>query len=138
MRRHSAEERYVLARIREALESGLHLDENLAFLCQEWRFPSAGKIDLLALDIRNGQIVIIEAKSAEAIRKSYRESAAREQAAEYVERYWAHAKEYMPFFQRLASAMERIYGQSGGGLRVDASLVPRWEVWWPGGRVGES
>jgi|GEM_PF-398448 len=138
MKRDSAEEeRYVIARIRAALANGLALDDDLVFLHQEWRFPSGDKIDVLALDVRTGQLVVIEAKKSEAAALRERDGEGRtaaEQAAEYVAQLVAHASECMPFFQRLASAMSRIYRPSAEELRVEASLPPRWEVWWPEGR----
>jgi len=138
MTRPSVEERYVIARIRAALANGLALDDDLVFLHQEWRFPSSDKLDLLAVDVRTGQLVVIEAKKSEAAALRERGGKGRtaaEQAAEYVALLHAHAAECMPFFQRLASAMSRIYRPSGESIHIDASLPPRWELWWPEGRA---
>lgn len=54
MTRTSAEERHVIAPIREALAHGLELGGGLLFLHQEWRFPTREKLDVLAVDSRTG------------------------------------------------------------------------------------
>lgn len=132
MTRGSDEERYVIARIRKALVQQLELEEGVVFLHQEWRLPSSGKIDVLALDTRKGQLIVIEAKRSERARAQ-----GREQAAQYVAELKAHANEYLPYLQRLASAMSRIYRTSGEVARIDERLSPRWEVWWPEGREAQ-
>ncbi len=138
MLRDSAEERYVMARIRAALSQGLELREDLLFLHHGWRFPSAGKIDILALDRGTGQLVVVEAKKSEAAALrdcDHKGRTAAEQAANYVARLTAHAAECMHFFQRLASALSRIYRADGADLFVDTAMPARWELWWPEGRA---
>jgi hypothetical protein len=140
MRRESIEERYVIARIRAALASRLELRDDLLFLHQEWRFSSADKIDILALDLGTGGLVVIEVKDSEAAALHKRDSKGRtavEQASEYIAQLTAHASEYVPFFQRLASAMERIYRDDRVSMRVDPTRLPRWEVWWPDGMLAQ-
>ncbi len=102
MARDSGEERYVIASIRAALAKGLALRDDLAFFHQEWRFPSSDRIDVLALDVHTGQLVVIEAKESEAEALRDRDDKGRtaaEEAAQYVAQLTAHAAECMPFFQ---------------------------------------
>ncbi len=135
MTRTSVEENFVTARIRRALADGMKLREDLLFLHQEWRFPSAGKIDLLAIDTTRGQLVVIEAKGSEAKAKGDRDKKGRtasEQAAEYVAQIALHATEYAPFLKRLAAALACVY-REGEAVAFDPSSPPRWEVWWPDG-----
>jgi hypothetical protein len=134
MVRASAEERYVIGRIRAALARRLELDDNLFFLHQEWRLPSSNKIDVLALDRHTGQLVVIEVKKSKgaALRERDRKGrSAAEQAEDYVAQLTEHGAECMPFFQRLASALGRMYRPSGEALRVDMVAPARCEVWWP-------
>ena len=86
----------------------------------------------------SGQLVVIEAKKDEhaALRdRDGKERTAAEQAAGYVALLSTHREVYMPYFKRLASAMGRIYRSSPEELRVDDMRAPRWEVWWPNGRL---
>jgi hypothetical protein len=129
MKRRSPEERYIIGRIRTALGAALQLDEGLLFLHQEWRFTSAGKLDLLALDQNTGQLVVIEAKQSEALALDLRTA---QQGRTYVDLLTASWADYVVFFQRLASALSHIY-QRTVPPSLDPSLAPRSEVWWPGG-----
>lgn len=135
LKRRSVEERYVLARIRKALENGLELGDGLLFLHQEWRLSSSRKIDVLALDRRNGQLVVIEAKKSEAT--AFHPGTAK-QAAEYAAQLGAHAAECGPYFERLAAALARAYCFDAQADPVNISQPPRWEIWWPGGRIQQS
>jgi hypothetical protein len=135
MKRRSVEERYVLERVRAALENRLELAEDLLFLHQEWRFSSSRKIDILALDRRAGQLVVIEAKKSEAA--AFQPGTAK-QAADYVEQLTAHGAECVPYFERLASALARAYSEPEDELRVSIKRPPRWEIWWPGGSIRQS
>ena len=140
MRRSSTEERFVLAAIARALRNGLRLDsDGLLFLHQEWRFGTSSRLDVLALDSTCGQIVVIEAKdSATAARRrdGFGRTAA-EQAAYYARLVFQHAGTLYPFFGRLARALLHVYGdEAAPTVALDPRLPPRWEVWWPGGRVG--
>ena len=134
MRRGSVEERFVLARIRRALDDGLRLRDDLLFLHQEWRFPSSGKIDILAIDTARGQLVVVEAKKSEAAatRRDENGRTACEQAADYASQVTLHAGECSPFFLRLAAALAGVY-RNGEGIPFDPDRPPRWEVWWPDG-----
>jgi hypothetical protein len=135
MVRDSVEERFVVARIRRALEDGLRLSADLLFLHQEWRFPSGDKVDILAVDTTHGQLVVVEAKkSVSAARdRDKKGRTASEQAAAYVAQITHHAQECSLFFVRLAAALARVY-RNGEGVPFDPHLAPRWEVWWPDGR----
>lgn len=135
MKRRSVEERYVLARVRAALENRLELGDDLLFLHQEWRFSSSRKIDILALDRRAEQLVVIEAKKSEAA--AFQPGTAK-QAARYVEQLAAHDAECIPYFERLASALARAYCGDGNELRVSIRRPPRWEIWWPEGSIRQS
>lgn len=53
------------------------------------------------------------------------------QATNYAARLMAHAAEFMPFLQRLAVALGRIYRPDQNIARIDESSPPRCEVWWP-------
>jgi hypothetical protein len=135
MRRSSTEERFVVARIRVALTNETKLRADLLFLHQEWRFPDAGKIDLLAIDAVRGQLVVVEAKKGEASATRERDAKGRtasEQVAAYVAQIAHHARECSPFFTRLALALARVY-RNGDAVAFDPSVLPRWEVWWPDG-----
>jgi hypothetical protein len=137
MRRESVEERYLGTRIRKALATRLELGDDLLFLHQEWRFPGAGKVDLLAADRQTGQLVVIEAKKGEgaALReRDARGRSASEQAAEYVTQLVAYAAECEPFLQRVIDALAKVYRPEEPGIRLDLGVAPRWEVWWPEGR----
>lgn len=137
MGRASHEERYAIARIRAALSNGLALEQDLFFLHQEWRFSSADKIDFLALDGRAGQVVVIELKGSEAAALRERDNKGRtatEQVVGYTTQLIAHAADVMPFLQRLAGALSRIYRPGLEELRLNTDLPPRWEIWWPEGK----
>jgi hypothetical protein len=136
----SVEDRFVIAHIRRALGDGLRLRGDLLFLHQEWRFPGSGKIDLLALDTRRAQLVVIEAKRSEAAAKRERDKKGRsasDQALEYVGQLARHADEYFPYFERLLVALAHVY-RDGAPVKLDRSQPPRWEVWWPEGRISTS
>jgi hypothetical protein len=138
IRRESIEERYVIGRVRAALSERLELGSDLLFVHQEWRFPNAGKIDLLAVDRQTGQLVVIEAKESEAAAKRERDAKGRsaaEQAAEYVTHLIAYASECEPYLERLARALAKLYRRDDTELCIDLGMAPRWEVWWPGGRL---
>ena len=138
MGRSSVEERYALSRIRAALNSQLALRDGLLFLHQEWRFSSSDKLDILALDESSGRLVVIEIKKSEAAALRTRDAKGRtaaEQAALYVGLLARGRDEYVPFFQRLAAALARIYRPDGPIPRIDRALPPRWEVWWPDGSI---
>jgi hypothetical protein len=135
MVRNSAEERHVIARIRAALANALELQEGLLFLHQEWRFSNQEKLDVLALDSRSGQLVVIEAKATQ--RAALQECDAKgrtatQQAARYAARLLAHSVEYTPFFQRLAVALGRVYSPARQAVQIDGAALPRCELWWPG------
>jgi hypothetical protein len=130
MKRCSPEERYVIARIRAALSAELELGDGLLFLHQEWRFTTSDKIDVLAVDARSGQLVVVEAKQSEAKALA---PLTFEQATGYVALLTSSWSEYLPYLQRLATALARIYRPHVPAPSIDASLRPRWEVWWPGG-----
>jgi hypothetical protein len=135
MVRDSAEERYVIARIRAALANGLELGDGLFFLHQEWRFPNRDKLDVLAFDASSGQLVVIEAKStknAALLERDAKGRTATEQAASYAARLLTHSIECTPFFQRLAAALGRIYSPARQAVRIDGAALPRFELWWPG------
>jgi PD-(D/E)XK nuclease superfamily protein len=134
MRRDSAEERYVIRRIRAALANGLELGGELLFLHQEWRFSSHEKLDVLAVDEGSGQLVVIEAKSSATVALRERDADGRtaaEQAASYAAQLVTHGAEYMPFFQRLALALGRIYRPGKAAVPFDSAGPPRCELWWP-------
>jgi hypothetical protein len=137
MRRSSVEERYVLALIRRALGDGLRLRDDLLFLHQEWRFPNADKIDLLAIDTTCGQLVVVEAKKSTAAATRDRDNKGRsasQQAAEYVAQLAVHTSECAPFFERLAAALANVY-RNEGCVPFHPNVSPRWEVWWPDGII---
>ncbi|MEO8179440.1 MAG: hypothetical protein ABI895_11475 [Deltaproteobacteria bacterium] len=134
MVRDSAEERYVIGRIRAALANGLELGNGLLFLHQEWRFPNQEKLDVLALDSSSGHLVVIEAKSTKNAALQERDARGRtaaEQAASYAARLLAHSVECTPFFQRLAIALGRIYSPTRQAIHIDGAALPRCELWWP-------
>jgi hypothetical protein len=134
--RASDEERFALACIRTALVNGLRLRSDLIFLHQEWRFPDGGKLDLLAVDPANGQLVVIELKkSAQAGQMRNRDGLDAEgQAQKYAAHLYRYRTSFQPFAVRLLGAMARIHAQEAGldGLLVELSREPRTEVWWPG------
>jgi len=135
MVRNSAEERHVIARIRAALANALELEDGLLFLHQEWRFSNQEKLDVLALDSRSGQLVVIEAKATKSAALQERDAKGRtaaEQAASYAARLLAHSVEYTPFFQRLAVAIGRVYSPARQAVQIDGAALPRCELWWPG------
>jgi hypothetical protein len=141
MVRESAEERHVIARIRAALADGLALGGDLLFLHQEWRFSTSEKLDVLAFDSRTGQLVVIEAKSTRNAALHERDGKGRtasEQAASYAARLMTHSAECAPFFQGLALALGRIYRPDQNAARIDGSVLPRCELWWPGGSAPAS
>jgi hypothetical protein len=141
MGRGSVEERYVISRIRAALAQGLELQSGLLFLHQEWRFPNRDKLDVLALDPLDGRLVVIEAKGSKNAALKERDGKGRtasEQATSYAARLMAHSSECTPYFQRLAVAIGRVYAPEREAVRVDGSLAPRCEVWWPGGSAPAS
>lgn len=131
MKRRSSEERYVIGRIRSALENGLRLGNGLRFLHQEWRFSTQGKLDVLAIEEATGRLVVIEAKESES---KALHAATLEQATAYESVLTACWPEYLGYFRRLATALGRIYAPTDAvpSISEDASL--RTEVWWPGGR----
>jgi hypothetical protein len=134
MVRDSAEERYVIARIRAALADGLMLEDGLLFLHQEWRFPNQEKLDVLALDSSSGHLVVIEAKSTRNAALHERDAKGRTaaaQAASYAARLLAHSLECTPFFQRLAIALCRIYSPAQQSVQIEASALPTIKLWWP-------
>jgi Holliday junction resolvase-like predicted endonuclease len=135
MKRRPVEERYVLGRVRKALESGLDLGGDLLLLHQQWRSSGSGEIDVIALDRQTGQLVVAEAKSSEV---AALDRATAEQVRAHVEELTAHAAECMPFFQRLASALARIYCPDGDQPSINANRAPRSEIWWPEGRIRQS
>ncbi len=135
MTRRSVEERFVLTRIRRALGDGLRLRDDLLFLHQEWRFPGLDKIDILAIDVEHGHLVVVEAKKSEAAATRDRDKKGRtanEQAAAYAAQIALHAGDCSPFLVRLAAALAGVY-RNGEGMPFDPNLPPRWEVWWPDG-----
>lgn len=135
MVRNSAEERHVFARIRAALANALELEEGLLFLHQEWRFANREKLDVLAVDSRSGQLVVIEAKATRNAALQERDAKGRtaaEQAASYAERLLTHSVQCTPFFQRLAIALGRIYDPSRQAVQIDGAVLPSCELWWPG------
>ena len=129
MKRRSPEERYVIERFRRAVGSGLQLDRDLLFLHQEWRFRSAGKLDVLALDQTAGQLVVIEVKQSEALAL---DPATAAQGYAYVDRLTAAWDEHIAYIQRLACALAGIY-ELRSMPSITAKHPPRVEVWWPGG-----
>jgi hypothetical protein len=135
MKRRSIEEKYVLSRIRAALGSGLALGDGLLFLHQEWRFTTAAKADVLALDEQTGQLVVIEAKQSEA---KALDPLTAEQGEGYVALLRACWADYLPYFQRLAAALARVYRPDLRAPMLAANSTPRWEAWWPGGRKPRS
>jgi hypothetical protein len=135
MVRNSAEERHVVARIRAALASSLELEDGLLFLHQEWRFANREKLDVLAVDSRSGQLVVIEAKATRNAALQERDAKGRtaaEQAASYAALLLTNSLECTPFFQRLAIALGRIYDPARQAVQIDGTVLPRCELWWPG------
>ena len=133
MRRRSVEERFALGLIRQALEGELVLPgSDLLFLCQEWRLPSGGRIDLLAVDPDSGQLVVIELKGDGGSTGS-----ALTQARDYAREVEEYAVLLLRFFDQLAAAM-------GAGYRrwsmpqIGPEAEVGVEVWWPSGRTPRS
>jgi hypothetical protein len=135
MTRRSAEERYVVGRIRAALESRLQLGDGLRFLHQEWRFTTGGKLDLLAIDCSSGHLVVVEVKSTEG---KALDAGTLGQAITYADLLTASWPEYAAYFRRLTIALARIYDPSAPGQVISDQTPPRCEVWWPGGRCRAS
>ena len=130
MKRRSSEERYVVSRIRAALQGRLQLGDGLRFLHQEWRFTTKGKLDVLAIDEASGRLVVIEVKEAEG---KALDGATLEQALAYVNLLTASWPEYVAYFRRLATALGHIYDPSVPVPALSDDTPPRCEVWWPGG-----
>ena len=131
MKRHSAEERYVVGCIRAAFENALQLGEGLIFLHQEWRFTTREKLDLLAVDSSCGQLVVIEVKRS---RAAALDGATVEQGCAYAALLTARWPEYVEYFRRLAAAWTRVYNPSGPIPAISDEVSVRCEVWWPDGR----
>ena len=139
LQRRSEEERFSLRCIQHALANRLRLpDSDWYFIHQEWRFPSGmavGKLDLLAVDPMQSQLVVIELKDSEAkaLARDGRGRTAEEQAEAYADLLVEHRAELYPFFERLARAMAVAYGgpDSMKELELDLELRPTTAVWWP-------
>jgi hypothetical protein len=112
MRRVSLGEQLSVRWLRHALRAGLSLPgTNLHLVCQEWRFPlypsGSAKLDLLAVDLRQRRLVVIELKSTAT--SAGVGGTAQQQAERYAR--WLHdgRQFFTPFFQRMARAMARAY-----------------------------
>ena len=139
LRRRSEEERFALRCIRHAMTHGLELPSGgWHFVHQEWRFATSdggGKLDLLGVDVKCGELVVIELKSSRAklsdLDRKGRD--AREQARHYALLLHAGRAQYYPFFERLARAMASAHGGSAvmRELRLDPDHEPRAVAWCP-------
>jgi len=129
LKRESEEERFSLRCVRESLGSGLRLPKTQwHFVHQEWRFPTGGKLDILAVDLRLGELVVIELK--ESLAKC---QGATIQAEEYAALLHVHRRAFIPYFEQLARALARRYGgpEKMRVLSLQPDHRPRTEVWFP-------
>ena len=141
LRRDSPEEQFALSLVRGALEGGLHLaPTRLAFVHQEWRMPTeagGGKLDLLAVDLRSRQLVVVELKKSReaAAERDSKGRNAREQAESYATILHYYRTASYPFFQSLAQANAKLWGGPAEmtTLTLDPEKKPRAVVWFPGG-----
>lgn len=139
--RSSEEERYALDLMTAALSDpqGPALPRPDTYLvAQEWRLPSGDKLDLLAVNIRTGRLVVIELKASESAareRDANKGGDAWEQAVQYASALHDHRTDLYPFFERLARALGRHHGgpRELVNLALDPEATPETAVSWPGG-----
>ena len=117
----SREKQVEAAAVRAALNDSLRLvgfGDELRLIASQWRIELGGRgelVDLLAVDIVNGDLVVIELKPEEDRR-------AIPQASRYAEQLRRHGEEATRFFASLADAMGRVYRCAD---LVDVSLSGR-------------
>lgn len=128
------EEKFSLKLLRSAFANGLRLpDSDLCFFSHEWRFvlgKSFGKSDLLAVDMNDGRLVVVELKYGKPLESGFA------QAKDYIG-CLKQSPKLLEFFADLFEAMKAIYAPVGvfDGVCVDQNLSPRAEVWSPEGRI---
>lgn len=137
--RESNEEQFALECICHAFEHSLQLpNSTLYFVHQEWRMPTESggdKLDLLAVDIKANELVVVELKSslAKTHQRNKHGRDASEQAQHYASIIHANRLEFYPFFQELAQATAEVWGgpTEMKTLELSPDHVPRCEVWTP-------
>ena len=138
----SHEEQFALECIRYAVENGLQLPEStLHFVHQEWRMPTetgGGKLDLLAVDAKANELVVIEQKSSRA-KTHQRDKHGRdagEQAQHYASVTHENRGELYPFFSELVQATAEVWDGPSEmkALDLEPDHTPRCEVWTPESR----
>jgi len=141
--RESHEEQFALRCIDHALQNGLKLPEStLHFVHQEWRMPTetgGGKLDLLAVDTKANELVVVELKSsgAKTHQRDKHGRDAGEQAQHYASVVHANRRELYPFFSQLAQATAKVWDGTPAlkALELSSEHVPRCEVWTPESRT---
>jgi len=135
----SAVDRFSLAIVARALAEDLSLPRaGTYFVCQGWRFPEGGTVDLVGVEPASGRLLVVVLKGSRAeSRKEDQDKGgdARAQATLYADRLYRDRRELYPFFERLARAMAQHHGgpRSLRNLRLDPGRKPRCAVWWPEG-----
>jgi len=140
LRRESVEERFSVGRIAGGLANRLVLPgSDWLFLHQEWRLSlpeGPGKVDLLAVDLSERRLVVIECKASadEVTVPDAHGWKAAKQADEYAEAIWLKRGELYPFFSDLLRAMAAVYAPDDGLelFTLDPERRPTTSVWWPG------
>ena len=140
--RESHEEQFALECINHALQNGLKLPGSpLYFVHQEWRMPTGtggGKLDILAVDAKANELVVVELKSSRA--KTYQRDKhgrdAGEQAMHYASVVHANRGELYPFLRELVQATAEVWDGPSEmkALELAPDHAPRCEVWTPESR----
>jgi hypothetical protein len=132
MTRRSDEDRFVSRLVRSALGAELALPGGLWFLHHELRLSREHRIDLLAIDPDDGQLVVVEAKRDQraTTERHARGRTAEMQAAGYARALDAQRASMLPCWQRLATALFRLYGVRRQVV-LSATRPARHVVWSP-------